>query len=95
MLYVALGIIGATTMPQNLFLHSGVMQARAVAPNSRSRREAIGFAIADSGIALTFALAFSAAILILAAAAFDAHRHEEIAELSDANRLITPILDAL
>ena len=94
MLYLAMGVIGATIMPHNLFLHSGVVQTRAVAPDEASRREAIRFAMADSALALTFALAINAAILILAAATFHVHRHENVADLSEAYRLIAPILGA-
>ena len=94
MLYLGLGIVGATIMPHNLFLHSGIVQTRAVARNPEARREAIRFALADSGIALLFAMTINAAILILAAAAFYAHGHEDVAELGDAYRLIAPILGA-
>jgi manganese transport protein len=94
MLYLALGILGATVMPHNLFLHSGVVQTRAVAPDLAARREAIHFALADSAIALMFAMTINGAILILAAATFYAHGHPEAVEISDAYRLIAPLLGA-
>ena len=94
MLYLALGILGATVMPHNLFLHSGVVQTRFVAPDFSARREAIRFALADSALALLFAMAINGAILILAAATFFAHGHKEVAEISDAYRLIAPVLGA-
>jgi manganese transport protein len=92
MLYLALGILGATVMPHNLFLHSGVVQTRFVAPNLPARREAIRFALADSALALLFAMTINSAILILAASAFHAHGHAEVVEISDAYRLLAPIL---
>ncbi len=95
MLYLALGILGATVMPHNLFLHSGVVQTRFIAPDFAARREAIRFALADSAIALIFAMTINGAILILAAAAFYAHGHMEVVEISDAYRLIAPLLGAL
>jgi manganese transport protein len=94
MLYLALGILGATVMPHNLFLHSGIVQTRAVAPDFPARREAIRFALADSAIALIFAMTINGAILILAAATFYAHGHPEVVEISDAYRLIAPLLGA-
>lgn len=94
MLYVAAGIIGATVMPHNLFLHTGILQTRAIGPTAADKREAIRFAIADSTIALCLALLVNAAILILAAAVFFASGHPEVAELPDAFRLIAPLLGA-
>ncbi|MGO9392136.1 Nramp family divalent metal transporter [Rhodoblastus sp.] len=94
MLYLALGILGATVMPHNLFLHSGIVQTRYVAPDFAARREAIRFALADSAFALIFAMTINGAILILAAAAFFAHGHTEVVEISDAYRLIAPLLGA-
>ena len=92
MLYLAAGIIGATVMPHNLFLHSGIIQTRAIGPAPAQKREALRFAQWDSALALTFALMINASILILAAAAFNAHGHFEVAELQDAYRLIAPLL---
>ena len=94
MLYLALGIVGATVMPHNLFLHSGVVQTRAIGPTLADKREAIRFATIDSNIALVFAMLVNAAILILAAAAFYAHGHTDVVELQDAYRLIAPLLGA-
>ncbi len=94
MLYLALGILGATVMPHNLFLHSSVVQTRAVAPDLPARREAIRFALADSAFALIFAMTINGSILILAAATFYAHGHPEVVEISDAYRLIAPVLGA-
>ena len=70
MLYLALGIIGATVMPHNLYLHSGVVQTRRFGDRVEDRREAIKLATLDSTIALMFALMINASILILAAATF-------------------------
>ncbi|QBR72367.1 divalent metal cation transporter [Beijerinckiaceae bacterium] len=92
MLYIALGILGATVMPHNLYLHSGIVLTRAVGPSTAERASAIRFAILDSTIALFFALLINGSILILAAAAFHAHGHLEVAELPDAYRLIAPLL---
>jgi len=92
MLYLGLGILGATVMPHNLFLHSYVVQTRAVDKSLASRKEAIRFAIIDSTIALFFALFVNGAILVLAAAAFHATGHTEVAKLGEAHRLIAPLL---
>ncbi len=92
MLYIALGILGATVMPHNLYLHSGAVLTRAVGPSLEERRGAIRFAVLDSSIALMFALLVNASILLLAAAAFHAHGHIEVAELQDAYNLIAPLL---
>jgi len=92
MLYIALGILGATVMPHNLYLHSGIVLTRAIGPSLPERANAIRLAIVDSTIALLFALLINAAILVLAAAAFYAHGHPEVAELQDAYRLIAPLL---
>ncbi|MCI0735289.1 MAG: Nramp family divalent metal transporter [Beijerinckiaceae bacterium] len=92
MLYLALGILGATVMPHNLYLHSGVVLTRAVGPSQTERASAIRLAILDSTIALLFALLINGSILILAAAAFHAHGHTEVAELPEAYHLIAPLL---
>jgi manganese transport protein len=92
MLYLALGILGATVMPHNLYLHSGIVLTRAVGPSQAEKASAIQLAILDSTIALLFALLINGSILILAAAAFHAHGHPEVAALPDAYRLITPLL---
>ncbi|GLI91368.1 divalent metal cation transporter MntH [Methylocystis echinoides] len=92
MLYLGLGILGATVMPHNLFLHSFVVQTRAVGVSTRQKREAIRFAVIDSTLALFFALLVNGAILVLAAAVFHAHGRTEVAELGEAHRLIAPLL---
>ena len=74
MLYLALGIIGATVMPHNLYLHSGIVQTRAYGDSVPEKREALTFATIDSTVALMFALLINASILILAAATFHADR---------------------
>src|SRR5438270_8263003 len=92
MLYLAIGIIGATVMPHNLFLHSGVVQTRRFGESVADRREAIKLATVDSTIALTFALVINAAILILAAATFNKTGQTEVAELGEVHKLIAPLL---
>ncbi len=92
MLYIGLGILGATVMPHNLYLHSGIVLTRAVGPSHAEKASAIRLAILDSTIALLFALLINGSILILAAAAFHAHGHPEVAALPDAYRLIAPLL---
>lgn len=92
MLYIALGIIGATVMPHNLYLHSALVQTRAIGQDSANKREAIKLATIDSTIALMLALFINASILILAAAAFHSTGHTDIVELTDAHRLLTPVL---
>jgi manganese transport protein len=92
MLYLGLGILGATVMPHNLFLHSYVVQTRAVDNSLPARKEAIRFAVIDSTAALLFALLVNGAILVLAAAVFHATGHTEVAELGEAHRLIAPLL---
>jgi manganese transport protein len=92
MLYIGLGILGATVMPHNLYLHSGVVLTRQVGPSLAERASAIRLSILDSTIALLFALLINGSILILAAAAFYAHGHPEVAELQDAYYLIAPLL---
>lgn len=92
MLYLALGILGATVMPHNLYLHSGIVQTRAYGDTVIERRAALKYATIDSTVALTFALFVNAAILILAAASFHTTGHQDVAELGDAYRLLAPIL---
>jgi manganese transport protein len=94
MLYVALGILGATVMPHNLYLHSGVVLTRRIGPSLPERREAIRFAVWDSTIALGFALLINGSILVLAAATFHAHGETQVIELQEAYRLIGPLLGA-
>lgn len=92
MLYIAIGIIGATVMPHNLYLHSSIVQTRAYDRTSVGRRDAIRWATWDSTIALMLALFINAAILIVAAAAFHETGHQNVAEIEDAYHLLSPIL---
>ena len=92
MLYIAVGIIGATVMPHNLYLHSSIVQTRRHEQSLPGRREAIRFATIDSNLALGLALFVNAAILIVAAAAFHRPGTEPVAELSDAYRLLSPVV---
>ena len=94
MLYVSIGILGATVMPHNLYLHSSIVQTRQYEETSAGKREAVRFAFIDSTIALTFALFINAAILIIAAATFHTSGHSEVAEIQDAFKLLTPLLGA-
>ena len=92
MLYIAIGILGATVMPHNLYLHSSIVQTRRVAPDPASKREAIRFATLDSTVALLFAFFINAAILILAAATFHPSGHQDVADIGDAFYLLAPLL---
>ena len=94
MLYLALGILGATVMPHNLYLHTGIVQTRAYGRSEPERREAIGFATLDSTIALGFAFLVNAAILILAAAAFHSADTGAVEDLTEAHALLAPLLGA-
>jgi manganese transport protein len=94
MLYVAVGILGATVMPHNLYLHSSIVQTRKYEETSEGKREAVKFAFIDSTIALSFALFINAAILIVAAATFHTSGHNDVAEIQDAYKLLTPLLGA-
>lgn len=94
MLYIALGIIGATVMPHNLYLHSSIVQTRIIAPDTASKKRAIRFATLDSTLALMIALTINASILILAAAAFHSSGHADIADLTQAHSLLSPLLGA-
>jgi manganese transport protein len=92
MLYLALGILGATVMPHNLYLHSGIVQTRAYGETLPEKRSAIRWATADSTIALMFALSINASILILAAAAFHNTGVGVVEELDQAHSLLSPLL---
>jgi manganese transport protein len=92
MLYIAIGILGATVMPHNLYLHSSIVQTRTYELNPRGKREAIKFATIDSTFALMFALFINAAILIVSAATFYRSGHSEVAEIGDAYKLLSPLL---
>jgi manganese transport protein len=93
-LYIAIGILGATVMPHNLYLHSSIVQTRKYDENAAGKREAVRYAFVDSTIALSFALFINAAILIVAAATFHTSGHAEVAEIQDAYKLLTPLLGA-
>ena len=94
MLYIAIGILGATVMPHNLYLHSSIVQTRKYEETAEGKREAVKFAFADSTIALTFALGINAAILIVSAATFHTSGNQGVAEIQDAWKLLTPLLGA-
>ena len=87
-----IGILGATVMPHNLYLHSSIVQTRKYERTPEGKREAIKFATIDSTVALMFALFINAAILILSAAAFHWSGHQDVAEIQDAYRLLSPTL---
>ncbi|GAA4477389.1 Nramp family divalent metal transporter [Gluconacetobacter asukensis] len=92
MLYVAIGIIGATVMPHNLYLHSSIVQSRAYERSEAGRRDAIRWATWDSTLALMMAFFVNAAILIVAAVAFHESGHRDVADIGQAWRLISPLL---
>ena len=94
MLYIAIGILGATVMPHNLYLHSAIVQTRDYPRDETGKRVAIRYATADSTIALLFAFFINAAILILAAATFHQTGHQDVAGIEDAYELLTPVLGA-
>lgn len=92
MLYIAMGILGATVMPHNLYLHSSIVQTRKYELNTAGKREAIKFATIDSTFALMFALFINAAILIVSAAVFYRQGYNEVAEIQEAYQLLSPLL---
>jgi manganese transport protein len=92
MLYIALGILGATVMPHNLYLHSGLVQTRDYGDSIEEKRSALKYATIDSTVALMFALLVNASILILAAASFHASGRTGVAELGEAHSLLAPLL---
>jgi len=92
MLYLAIGILGATVMPHNLYLHSSIVQTRKYEQNAEGKHEAIKFATLDSTIALMFALFINAAILIISAATFHQHGQHDVAEIQEAYHLLSPTL---
>jgi manganese transport protein len=92
MLYIALGILGATVMPHNLYLHAAIVQTRHVEPDDDAKRAAIRYATIDSTVALMFALLINGAILVLAAATFHRAGRFDVAEIQEAFRLLTPML---
>ncbi len=91
-LYIAIGILGATVMPHNLYLHSSIVQTRAFDESPAGRRTAVRWAFLDSTIALSFALFINAAILIVAAATFHRSGNSQVAEIQQAYELLTPLL---
>jgi manganese transport protein len=91
-LYVAIGMLGATVMPHNLYLHSALVQSRAVAQSARGKREAARTNLVDSVVALNAAFFVNAAILIVSAAVFHGSGHQDVARLEDAYRLLAPLL---
>jgi manganese transport protein len=92
MLYIAVGILGATVMPHNLYLHSSIIQTRQYRDSAEDRREAVRFATIDSTVALMFALFLNGAILVVAAATFHGTGHQNVADISDAYLLLAPLL---
>ena len=92
MLYIAVGILGATVMPHNLYLHSSIVQTRKYGDDPASRAEAVRFATIDSTFALMSALFLNGAILVMAAAVFNGSGHEQVADISDAYLLLAPLL---
>ncbi len=94
MLYIAIGILGATVMPHNLYLHSSIVQSRKYKRTSEGKREAVHMANIDSALALTVALFVNAAILIVAASVFHRSGHFEVAAIQDAYKLLSPLLGA-
>jgi len=94
MLYIAIGILGATVMPHNLYLHSSIVQSRRYKRTPEGKREAIHMASVDSALALTLALFVNAAILIVAAAVFHRSGHFEVAAIEDAYKMLSPLVGA-
>jgi manganese transport protein len=92
MLYIAIGILGATVMPHNLYLHSSIVQTRKYLDTLEGRSEAIRYATIDSSVALMSALFINAAILVMAAAVFHGTGHQDVADISDAYQLLSPLL---
>ena len=94
MLYISIGILGATVMPHNLYLHSSIIQTRNYEDTESSKRSAIKFATIDSTVSLALAFFINAAILILAAATFHKNNLHDIADIYDAHRMLEPMLGA-
>jgi manganese transport protein len=92
MLYIAVGILGATVMPHNLYLHSSIVQTRRYRDDLRSKAEAVRFSVLDSTVALMFALFLNGAILVMAAATFHGTPYESVADIGDAYKLLEPLL---
>jgi len=94
MLYIAIGILGATVMPHNLYLHSSIVQTRNYERNEAGKKMAVKFATIDSTVALLFAFFINAAILIVAGAAFHTTGHQGVADIMEEHKLLTPLLGA-
>jgi manganese transport protein len=94
MLYIAIGILGATVMPHNLYLHSSIVQTRAFGQSKSDKRDALRYAVIDSTVALFFALFINAAILVLGASAFHTRGLSEVADIAQAYKLLSPVLGA-
>jgi manganese transport protein len=92
MLYIAIGILGATVMPHNLYLHSSIVQTRKYLDTHEGRKEAIRYATIDSSVALMSALFINAGILVMSAAVFHGTGHQDVADISDAYQLLSPLL---
>jgi manganese transport protein len=92
MLYLAIGILGATVMPHNLYLHSAIVGTRDYDRSPAGKRDAIRLATIDSTLALSLAFFVNAAILIVAAAVFHAHGHDHVAEIGEAHAQLAPLL---
>jgi manganese transport protein len=92
MLYIAIGILGATVMPHNLYLHSSIVQTRRYEETPAGKRMAVRYALLDSTVALTLALFINAAILVVAAATFHRAGRTDVAEIGQAFQLLTPLL---
>ena len=93
-LYLAIGILGATVMPHNLYLHSSIVQTRAIRPDESGKRMAIKFATIDSTVALFLAFFVNGAILVVSAAAFHSNNLRDVADIYDAHKLLAPVLGA-
>lgn len=91
-LYLAIGIVGATVMPHNLYLHSSIVQTRRISDTDSGRGEAVKFATIDTVVSLTLAFFVNAAIMILAASAFHGNGYREVADIADAHKLLAPIV---
>jgi manganese transport protein len=94
MLYIAIGILGATVMPHNLYLHSSIVQSRRYKRTPEGKREAVWMANIDSALALSIALFVNAAILVMAAAVVHRSGHYEVAAIQDAFKLLSPLVGA-
>ncbi|HWQ81714.1 MAG TPA: Nramp family divalent metal transporter [Ignavibacteria bacterium] len=94
MLYIAIGILGATVMPHNLYLHSSIVQTRKIGSSEKEKKEAVKFSTIDSNTALFLAFFINAAILIVSASVFHRSGYNEIADITDAYKLLSPLLGA-